>query len=224
MVILSFAAFVCLFVSQPWVVFSHVCTHSYSAEGLRVIPYWSLKFFLCAILSSKIIRPGNSRCYGLPGLPTLSPQENVWTPSWCPSNTVSWNFSLGSKLGQLGGLSQLLTLFLWSLSYVVQYSMSASHCFRYFIQFPIVSGRKVFLVSITLCYLEAEFSLSPPIYIFPLLMWKVVFTIFCCLISGLFCLWIAVPELHKFCEYHDIYLLGFISFAIMWLFFFFIIL
>lgn len=114
----------------------------------------------------------------------------VLRPPWTPSSislssrgvsllySVSWNFSLGHNLGLFcGGLSRLI---IWS-----QRSLSGVQSADHLAWFLMVSGRKVFLVSIIPCYLEFLLSLTLHIYI-PLLMWNVVCIRFYCLISGLF--------------------------------------
>ena len=86
---------------------------------------------------------------------------------------MSWNFSLGRNLGLLWSLSQLVIQSQWSLSGV----QSADH----FAWFLIISGRKVFLVSIIPCYLEFLLSLSLYIYIYMYIYIYSLINMKCCL-------------------------------------------
>lgn len=90
-------------VFPTWVASSNTHFYWYCTEYVRETLCSSLELFSCTILSSLVLFPVNSSCFGLLRLVALSPQLRVsprlfLAPS---SSTLAWKLFQGNNLGQL---------------------------------------------------------------------------------------------------------------------------
>ena len=125
-----FLCFFEMFFPQTWVVSSHTSAIKYSVEGLRGTLYRSLKLSLWEALSSGVLCPVSSSCFGLPRLLPLPPQSKktagTLLPVLQPGNSPQ--AEAGNRRAHLISFSSLRDCY-----FVLPEVVSENCCFLYFI-------------------------------------------------------------------------------------------